>query len=83
MPLRVLSDSSVCLVVWGEDSLAKCQGGTGITRDNYILGHLRSSFGSSLTQSKNKASIEECDLSDNVGRIFGIAEWSLAKGDLN
>lgn len=45
---------------WDKDELAKCQGGTGITWDHYLSGHLHSSSGSCLTQSKNDASIEEC-----------------------
>lgn len=83
LTLSPLSDASVCLVAGDGVSLAKCQGGTGITWDHYISGHLRSSSGSCLTQSKNKASIEECVI-DSVGQIFGLSSGvRLAKGDSN
>ncbi|KAJ5877904.1 Glycoside hydrolase family 27 [Penicillium solitum] len=61
LTLGSLSDASVCLAAGDGVSLANCLGGTGITRDHYSSGHFRSLSGSCLVQSKNKASIEDCD----------------------
>ncbi|OQE33037.1 hypothetical protein PENFLA_c001G07585 [Penicillium flavigenum] len=81
LTLSPLSDTSVCLAADGV-SLAKCRG-TASTWDHYISGHLRSSSGNCLTQTKDKASIEECVI-DSVGQIFGLPSGvHLAKGDLN
>ncbi|KAJ5431224.1 Glycoside hydrolase family 27 [Penicillium cf. griseofulvum] len=83
LTLSPLSDESVCLAAGDALSLAKCQGGDGINWDHYISGHLRSSSGDCLTQTKDKASVEACVI-DSVGQIFGLPSGvRLAKGDLN
>ncbi|KAJ5952664.1 Glycoside hydrolase family 27 [Penicillium vulpinum] len=84
LTLRPLSNDSLCLAATGDKlSLAKCHGGHGTNWEHFMSGHLRSSAGGCLTQTKDQGSISEC-VSDSVGQIFGLASGiSLAKGDLN
>lgn len=82
LTLSPLSDTSVCLAAGDGVSLAQCQGGIDTAWDHYISGHLRSSSGNCLTQTKDKASIEECVI-DSVGQIFGLPSgFHLVKGGL-
>ncbi|CAG8901335.1 unnamed protein product [Penicillium nalgiovense] len=83
LTLSPLSDTSVCLAAGDGVSLAQCQGGIDTAWDHYISGHLRSSSGNCLTQTKDKASIEECVI-DSVGQIFGLPSgFHLVKGVLD
>ncbi|KAJ5178320.1 Glycoside hydrolase family 27 [Penicillium coprophilum] len=83
LTLSPLSDDSLCLAAGDGLSLAKCDGGDGTDWDHYISGHLRSSSGKCLTQTKEKGSVEACVI-DSVGQIFGLPSGvRLAKGNLS